>query len=179
MERRELFKILAVTGAAAPQLEAQHHHGAAAASPANYKPRFLTPAEYEAIDRLCETILPADNESAGAHAAGVPVYIDTMALHSRAPGMKEGLAEVERLATERFGKPVAGLTTTELAALAGALLANEQAPQSSLDRFALRLKALTIEGFSVSEVGMKHFGYKGNRGVAEFRGCTHPDHQPE
>lgn len=163
MERRELFKILAATGISAP------------AFAAGYKPRFFTAAEYEAIDRLCETIIPADADSPGAHAAGVPVFIDTVALHSKAKVLKDGLAETEKLA----GKPVSELTTSELSSLVSKLLANEQSPQNDLDRFAIRLKMMTIEAYAVSETGMKHFGYQGNHAIHHFAGCTHPEHQSD
>jgi hypothetical protein len=57
------------------------------------------------------------------------------------------------------------------------LFESEREPANDLDRFAARLKDLTIQGFATSDVGL-NFGYTGNTAFATFRGCDHPDHQP-
>jgi hypothetical protein len=76
MERRELFRVLAAT--TVTSASAQHAHSTRKSKAVDYKPRFFSTAEYEALDGLCETIIPADEESGGAHEAGVSMYIDTL-----------------------------------------------------------------------------------------------------
>jgi hypothetical protein len=40
------------------------------------------------------------------------------------------------------------------------------------------IKGYTISGYYTSEIGLiKELGYKGNSYLAEFPGCTHPEHQ--
>jgi hypothetical protein len=55
---------------------------------------------------------------------------------------------------------------------------NEKDPSTELERFFPILKQLTVEAYSLSDVGMtQHFGYRGNTAIQEFPGCTHPEHQ--
>ena len=76
MDRRELFKILGA-GLAANRLAAQHHDpdSSEPVDIASYQPRFLSPIQYQTVDRLCELLIPADEMGPGAHQAGVPFYI--------------------------------------------------------------------------------------------------------
>src|SRR4051794_36929949 len=106
MERRELFKILAAT-AAVSQASAQHQHGAAL-DLSSYKPRFFSNAEYGTLDRLCEIIIPADEQSPGAHQAQVRFFIDVIVQYSDPQNQQRwraGLKAVEDAAQASFGKP--------------------------------------------------------------------------
>ena len=167
MQRRELIQILGV--AAAMPLEAQA------------KPRFFTAAEYEVIDRLTEIILPADEQSPGAHAANVRFFVDTVLLYGNAGQQamwRRGIASVEAFARERHGAEFRALAASEQVKVVEAMAANEGSPKAEIERFFAPLKALTIEAYALSEVGMRqHFGYKGSRAVAEFVGCGHLEHK--
>jgi gluconate 2-dehydrogenase gamma chain len=158
MERRDLLKILAAAPVAA--------HGAEP-----YQPRFFTKEEHETITALCETILPADASGGGAREAGVPAYIDTVVFHADG-AVKEFWRNGLAAAANGFEK----LDEAGRRNLLGELLQNERNPQSAAERFAVRLKAITIEGYAASEVGMKFFGYRGNTAVSDFKGCSHPEH---
>src|SRR5690242_4363684 len=132
IERRELFKILAATLVAAREGAAQHaHESAAGVDVASYKPRFFTDQQYSVIDDLTEIIIPSDNESPGAHAAGVRFYIDT-ALHYAEPKTQErwraGLAAVEAGARAQFGRGCAECSATEKAELVALMARNEKVP---------------------------------------------------
>jgi len=145
IERRELFGILAAGAVLPAGLEA-----------AVYEPRFFSPAEYEAMDQICEAIIPKDEEGGGAHDAGVAAYVDTVFLYAAEESQqfaREGLARLTAV-------PLEGLIEFEG------------------DPFFLRLKALTIEGYFNSKVGYEYVGYKGNSGRLTFPGCNHPDHKP-
>lgn len=181
LDRRELFRILGA-GLAAHQLPAQHHE-AGSAPPldiASYQPRFFSPGQYRTVDRLCEIIIPADDMGPGAHQAGVPFYIDTV-LHytsGEQQSWRQGLEEVERTAAARFGRPFLECTAAGQEQLVAAMAANEGKPETGLEKFFGRLKAMTVEAYCFSEAARRDFfGYRGDTMLAEFPGCTHPEHQ--
>ena len=170
VDRRDLFKIVAA-GATEAALAQQF-------DPKMQKPRFFTAEEYDLIDALCETILPADAESGGARDAGVRYFIDTVVFHGP-NAVKEfwrtGLAAATGLSREMYGKPFTALDPAQRDAVMTRMLGNERSPSTPLDRFAVRLKAATIEAYSVSATGMKHFRHEGSHGF-EFRGCSGHGH---
>ena len=177
MERRELFRVLAAT--TVTSASAQHSHSSGKSKPGEYKPRFFSAAEYTSLDGLCETIIPADEESGGAREAGVPMYIDTIAHYADArtqESWRSGLASVDKFTRDRFERPFAGLSSGEREQIVAALLENERSPKTEAERLAVRLKAAVIEAWSVSDAGMKYFRYKGNGATFTFPGCTHPAH---
>ena len=176
MERRELFKVLAAT--TVTPVSAQHAHSTGKRAP--YKPRFFSAAEYELLDGLCETIIPEDEESGGARAGGVPVYIDTIALYADARSQeswRSGLASVDQFTRSRFERPFTAITAGEREQAVAALLENERSPKTEAERLATRLKAAVIEAWSMSDAGMKYFRYKGNGAAFTFAGCTHAAHK--
>lgn len=144
MERRDVFRILAAASAM-PVAQA-----------APYQPRFFSKSEYDALDRICEAIIPKDEEGGGAHDAGVAEYIDTYVLHAPDPQLKQlfrnGLTELTKIPLDRLA-------------------------EQEKDPFFARLKALTIEAFFNSQAGYDYVGYKGNAGRLTFPGCTHPEHK--
>jgi hypothetical protein len=178
MERRELFKVLAAT-TVTPAC-AQHVHKGSKESVAAYKPRFFTPDEYELLDHLCETILPADEESGGARDARVPVYIDTIAFYADSQtkdSWRSGLASVDRLTEERFQGRFSAVDAGTREQVVAALLEHERSPRNEAERFTVRLKLAVIEAWGVSDAGMKYFRYKGNGATHTFPGCTHEAHK--
>lgn len=181
LDRRELFRVLGA-GLAARQASAQHHQPGSAPPPevASYQPRFFSRAQYETVDRLCELIIPADDMGPGAHQAGVPFYIDTVLHYTAADRQSwlQGLEDVERAAAARFGRAFLECTATEEDQLLATMAANEAKPETDLEKFFGRLKALTIEAYCFSEPARRdYFGYRGDTILAEFPGCTHPEHQ--
>jgi hypothetical protein len=183
MERRDLFRIIAATAATAGSGIAQHAgHSPGVSGTASAAPRFFSADEYRLLDALCGIILPADEEGGGAVEAGVARYIDTVVNYSDA-GAKQawraGLAAVDRLAVNSFGKQFLELSQADREHAAGKLAENETAPKNDLDRFFVRLKAITIDAFFQSEAGMQYVGYKGNAGALTFPGCTHDHHAGE
>jgi hypothetical protein len=182
IERRELFKVLGATLMAAGQGAAQHDHG----SPVpvdieSYAPRFFSHAQYRAIDRLTDIVIPSDDQGPGAHAAGVRFYIDTVLHYADAETQKKwqsGLAAVEQSARANFNKAFGECGIQEQEHVVAVMAKNEEEPSSELELFFGLLKSLTVEAYSVSEVGMTgYFGYTGNTAIKEFPGCKHPEHQ--
>jgi len=182
MDRRYLVKVLVAAPLAAETGICQHsaHGDGKPDDPQSYEPRFFTKDEYLLIDALADTILPADTETGGAHDAGVALFIDTSTLHAEVSvqdSWRAVLGAVDQASHDRFSRKFTDLDAPGRSQFMSALLANERSPQTTLEQFAVRLKAITIEAYSMSEVGMKYFGYRGNSGVAEFSGCTHADHK--
>jgi hypothetical protein len=177
MERRELFRVLAAT--TVTSASAQHAHNTGKSKASGYKPRFFSEAEYAALEGLCETIIPADEESGGAHEAGVPMYVDTIALYADSrtqEAWRSGLASVDQFTRDRFERRFAELTNGEREQIVAALLENERSPRTEAERLAVRLKAAVIDAWSVSDAGMRYFRYKGNGATLTFTGCTHATH---
>jgi hypothetical protein len=170
IDRRKLIQILG--GGVAS--------GAVAAGAAASDVRFLTPAEHGMVDQLCELLIPADASGPGAREARVADYIDVMLRYappSVCEAWRAGLASVERAAIAEFSKALAGCSAAEQAKLMDRIAAGENRPETEIEKFFVTLKNAVIQGFSISEQGRQALGYRGDRAVHEFTGCTHPDHQ--
>ncbi len=181
MERRTALKLIA-GGVIAERLDAaQHHLVQIAQAPAAYKLQFFSPAQNELIDRLSDMIIPTDDHSPGAHEAKVSYFIDLMVANSRKEVQEQwasGLKAVETEAEKQFQKPFLKCSAGQQDQIMAAMAANEGQPTTELERFFARLKSMTIDGYYTSPIGIhKDLQYKGNTAVAEFPGCTHPEHQ--
>jgi gluconate 2-dehydrogenase gamma chain len=180
MERRTALKVIA--GAAAERLApAQHHLVQIAAQSPPYRLQFFSAAQDKLLDRLAELIIPADDHSPGASAAKVSQFIDLMVANSNAEvrqAWTAGLQAVEAEAKSRFGKAFLELDAGQQDQILAVMAANEANPSTELERFFARLKSMTIDGYYTSPVGIhQELQYKGNTALAEFPGCTHPEHQ--
>src|SRR5438552_17405438 len=87
--RRELLQNIVLTTFGVSVVNAQtarHVHEAVAgetkAGQGAYKPRCFTASEYKTLHRLADLIIPADQRSQGALAAGAPEFIDFLASQS-------------------------------------------------------------------------------------------------
>lgn len=179
LHRRDIFRILGAA-LATEGLEAQHHtETRASGAPKNYRPRFLSDAEYQIVTELCELLIPADEESPGAREAGVPWYVDTLLLYSDAglqQRWKQGLAAVDQLSVDKCGKGFLAGSPQQRLAVMEVLAAHEGKPQSSIEHFFAEFKPTVIQAFSVSEVGMKeYFHYRGNTELTDFVGWRPAD----
>jgi hypothetical protein len=161
----------------------QRQRGARTAS---WKPRVLSPAQNETVIVLSELIIP-QTETPGAKAAKVNEFVDGVLADAR-PAQREsflaGLAWLDARAQQDTGRPFAGATPAQQAALLETLsTASASGPdKASTDKagtdFFLAIKSLTITGYYTSEVGMRQeLGDDGTRFFPEFKGCTHPEHQ--
>lgn len=155
---------------------------AGAQTPADdYKPEFFTPEQMETLDRLTEIVIPADDHSPGASAALVNRYIDVMvadASDGQQRAWREGLAAVDAEAERRFKRPFREVNAKKQQKVVATMAANESNPQNDLERFFRTLKRMTVDGYYTSEIGIQQdLRYDGNTAVAEFAGCTHPEHQ--
>jgi gluconate 2-dehydrogenase gamma chain len=170
--RRDVLSKIAAAALAGPLgLEAaQHVHEAAAAEvkPGGvYKPKALTQHEFDTLKKLCEMIVP------GASQGGAAEFIDL--LSSQNPEMASiytgGLGWLDR-AMEHSGA-------------ADFLTAKADEQTAMLDHIAYRknftpelapgirffdwVRKMTVDAYYTSAAGIKELGYKGNKGMAEFK----------
>ena len=142
--------------------------GGTAAPPAVGVPgKFLTAAEYALLDELTELIIPADDHSPGARAAGAAGYIDGRLAESLEPDWqarwRSGLQAVEALSHELNGKPFLEATAEQRVAVLTRMAAGEQDPKTAPERFFRELKGQTAHAYYTSKIGI-HLDqeYKGN-----------------
>lgn len=157
-------------------------HGAQSAAPAKPQPlKFFTEEENRTVIEMSELIIPADDHSPGAKAAGVAAYIDLVVSESTditKQNWREGLAAIEKMSREKFGKSFADSTPEHQVEVLTEISRNERSPQTLEERFFRTIKYATIDGYYTSEIGIKQeLHYKGNAYLKEFTGCTHPEHQ--
>jgi hypothetical protein len=159
MDRRSLLQFVPLSALFPSTAAAQHCAAAMPESP--YKLRFFTPEEHAKLGALMELIIPADAHSPGARDARTADFADWMVSHSSAAIQKDWRA---------------GLAQLDAAGLVEAA-AHELNPRSDRDRFFVRLKNMTIDGYYTSKIGIdRDLGYKGNQYLTRYDGCNHPEH---
>jgi glucoside 3-dehydrogenase (cytochrome c) hitch-hiker subunit len=175
--RRDVLRLAAAAAAAplVPRVVA-----GTGAVPALAAGRFFDAAEMALLDELAEMIIPQDEHSGGAHAAGVAAYIDTRLgeYDPAIPDLREerlkwraGLALVDRVARETSGASFLEATPEQRVAALTRLAAGEEDPQTDGERFFVELKHWTAVGYYTSRIGIHdEMEYKGNTLLAEFSG---------
>jgi gluconate 2-dehydrogenase gamma chain len=164
LSRRDFATLSAMLWAEAVA-SAQHHHHELAPQVAAAGPTFFTPKERLALDRLTALIVPADERSGGALAAGVSQYIDTVVAHAQKPLQAAWRAGL---------KPYLDVADAE--AMLTAASRNEFRPRTPSERFFVMLKDACVDGFYTSREGIvKELGYKGYTFLREFPGAKPED----
>jgi hypothetical protein len=139
--------LLKTIAAAAVPAAAQHEHPDTSV-PAAYTTRVFSVDEMKKIATLVDLIIPR-TDTPGASDAHVPEFID------------------RKLSLDAALK---GRFLSGLRAFDGVL--TEENP------FCVLLKNLTIDGYYTSKEGLtRELGWHGNTFLAEFKGCTHADHE--
>ncbi|HEV8355499.1 MAG TPA: gluconate 2-dehydrogenase subunit 3 family protein [Gemmatimonadales bacterium] len=164
LTRREMLEAAAAAALAAPLARGG---GAAAASGAAAQARFLTPAELALLDELTEMIIPTDDHSPGARAAGVAAYIDGRLAESLEPDWqatwRAGLGAVEALSRQLNGKPFLQASPEQRLAVVTRMAAGESNPRTAGERFFKELKRRTAQAYYTSKIGIhQDQEYKGN-----------------
>ena len=142
----------------------------AAPLPAAAEPAFLAAAELAFLTAIADAIIPR-TDTPGASDAGVPAAIDRRLAASAplAERFRVGMGAIDHDAQARFGKGFAELTAPQQAELL--------TPRVD-DPFFRMMKGLTVDAFYASKEGLAgELGWHGNTFLAEFKGCTHPEHQ--
>jgi hypothetical protein len=181
--RRGLIQIL---GAAAPAAAAaQTHTHPAATTPARasaaYQRKIFDAHQWTTVRVLCDLILPADERSVSASAAGVPEFIDDWLDFRRsedgtdtlAAQIQGGLAWLDQESRRLFQKDFVEASETEHQQILDRIAWPAKAARE--DRrwvaFFTRFRDLTVSGFFSSKIGVADLPYLGNRAVAEWKGC--------
>jgi hypothetical protein len=138
-------------------------------------PRVLTREQHALLEELTEILIPADEHSGGARAAGVAAYIDAMLAEEFDGALKgaflAGLTLVDDLARQRHGRGLLAIAPAEREAIVATLAEGEGDPQTAGARFFVELKRRTVRGYYTSRVGIHdELGYKGNTMQQEYSG---------
>lgn len=179
--RRSVIKSIASVAVAAP-LGAQHVHPTAnefvqiSAASGIYKPKFFTEKQLEMVRMLVDLIIPR-TDTPGAADAGVHRFIDTDV--SRRPDMQkrwtEAIVWLDGEANRVGGKPFSALTPEQQIGILAAASASIDAP--GWNAFTLA-KSFTVDGYYGTREGLQtELGWNANTFLAEFKGCTHKEHQ--
>lgn len=131
------------------------------------KPKFFTAAEFALVDELSDLIIPTDERSPGARAAGVAAYLDARVAESFEPEpqarWRTGLQAVEALSREMNGKSFMASTPEQRVAVLTRMAAHESDPKTPAEQFFREIKGATIGAYYTSKIGIHDDQqYKGN-----------------
>jgi hypothetical protein len=142
----------------------------AAPAPAVGQATFLNAAELECLTALVDEIIPR-TDTPGALDAGVPATIDRRLAASAqlAERVRGEMKSFDGGAQSRFGMPFSKLTAEQKI---------EWLNARGEDLFFRTVKGMTVDAYYTSREGLaEELGWHGNTFLAEFKGCTHPEHQ--
>jgi len=197
VNRRDALKRLAIGGVGAATLpvwvetlsalaaeHAQTHppHDSHTAVKTAWTPKVFTAPQNAAVIALSELIIP-QTTTPGAKAARVNEFIDGVLADAKPDDKAKflaGLAWIDARTTHDHQHPFVACTPDQQIALLTAI----STPEADTVRdtpgaaFFAAIKSMTIVGYYTSEVGVRQeLGDDGNLFFAEFKGCTHPEHQ--
>jgi Gluconate 2-dehydrogenase subunit 3 len=156
-----------------------HLHPALPPQEGEWKPRVFRESELDTVAALAERIIP-ETDTPGARGALVHQYIDFVLSEGEAAvreRFREGLAWLDGRSAALHGQPFARLTPARQDALLTRLSEGASDEERAGAAFFAEAKRLTVDGYYRSEVGMKQeLGFDGRTFLAEFEGCTHPEH---
>lgn len=161
-----------------------HPHGSTAAVKTAWKPKVFTAPQNATVIVLSELIIP-QTDTPGAKAARVNEFIDGVLADAKPDNRDKflaGLTWLDARATRDHQHPFAACTPEEQTALLTAISTPDAAsgPDATGAAFFAAIKSMTIVGYYTSEVGVRQeLGDDGNLFFAEFKGCTHPEHQQD
>ncbi len=132
---------------------------------------FFSPQEKEMIATIADLIIPADEVSPGARAAGVQDWMDFIVANSLAAVQKQwcaGLAAMDQFSLEVAGKKFLELEAAGQQKLLEQLAEREESPGTPSERFFVLAKEATVNGYYTSEIGLlKDLRYQGGAYVVE------------
>jgi hypothetical protein len=151
-----------------------------------YRPGELWPLTLTAPQRrlagiLADIIIPADEHSPSASAAGVVEFIDEWVSAAYPANLRDrplvlgGFSWLDAEAARRFGKVFSELDTTEQNSICDDICDESRAATVRRDaaRFFALYRDLTAAGFYSTPVGRNDLGYIGNVPLAHFDGPPH------
>jgi hypothetical protein len=159
------------------EASAQHVHQAATesakATGGVYKPKSLNDHEYKTLVRLADLIIPADDVSQGAVAAGSPQFIDLLCSQNAelAAIYTGGIAWMDHRMMKDHGTAWLAAKPEEQTALLDiiAYRKNDNLENGPGIRFFDWARKMVMDGFYTSPIGVKDVGYMGNKGMTTFQ----------
>jgi gluconate 2-dehydrogenase gamma chain len=155
--------------------QAQQARTAAAKQSRAYRPKFFTAHEYATVALLVDLIIPKDERSGSATEAGVPEFMDFMMVDQprRQVSMRGGLALIDRMCEERFGKRFAACTDEQRRQILDDIAYTTDVPPARTQAVAFfnSFRDLTASGFWTTKMGIADLQYQGNVYVDEWNGC--------
>lgn len=166
--RRTALKIIGAGAAALPILGQQHAAHEATTTASKYVARVFDGPQLQLLAELTDRIIPR-TETPGASDAHVPLLIDRIA------GRRVEAAQEWKEMLAWFS--IKGETADARLALLKAISTESNTLGA---RYFKMLKDTTIDQYYGTKEGLQQeLGWAGNTYVAEFKGCTHPEHQIE
>jgi len=158
--------------------DAQQARTAAAKTAKAFEPKFFTAHEYATVGILVDLIIPSDDRSGSATDAGVPEFMDFMMVDTpaRQVAMRGGLAMIDRLCEDRYGKRFVALADGQRRAILDeiAYTTNRDPGLHQAITFFSSFRDLTASGFWTTKMGIEDLQYQGNEFVDEWTGCPEP-----
>ncbi len=170
---------IGLTETAAAEQAAHQPHGAAAkpaaAKKGAYKPKFFNAHEWATVTLLAGIIIPKDEKSGDAVAAGAPEFIDFMMV-DRPEGqvpMRGGLRWLDNESNTRFAKSFREATEAQRTELLDDIAYPKTAkPEFSHGvAFFSRFRDMVATGFWTSKMGIADLQYQGNVPNPGWNGC--------
>jgi gluconate 2-dehydrogenase gamma chain len=187
ISRRDILKTLALSAVGGSVLQvipaqaAEYAHQtvqkAKAAASGKYTPKYFTPHQYEILISLCETIIPKDENSAGAIEAGAPEFIDLLTSENEKYQLRlgGGLYWLDGFCTDRYNATYLDCTPDQRKSVLDLIAFRKNAKADpTLSQgvvFFAFVRNLTCDAFYTSKIGIADLQYIGNTALPEFPGC--------
>ena len=178
LSRRDLLARLAAGMSLVTAADAQHAHEALAQQNATrkgpYQPKALTAHEYATLQKLSDLILPADERSAGALAAGAAEFIDFLcAANGEMRDLFTGglMWLDEAMAHGHDGANFLESTAAQQTAMLDRIAYRRNASPEldpGIEFFAF-CRRLVADAYYTTPTGFQELGYMGNGAMAQFR----------
>ena len=146
---------------------------------APYQPKVFNPHEWNTVHALCDLIIPADERSVSATAAGVPEFIDDWLDLQRGnllSTIRGGVAWLDIECNRLFGTDFIAATAGQQQQILDRIAyPKKAAPEdASAVAFFNHFRDLVVSGFFTSESGIKDLPYLGNEPQSDWQGCPTP-----
>ena len=145
-------------------------------APAPYLPKIFNPSEWKTVHVLCDLIIPADERSVSATAAGVPEFIDDWLDFKHGnllSTIRGGLTWLDMECNRLFGADFIDSTTSQRKQILDRIAYPKKATREDASAVAFfnHFRDLVVNGFFTSEIGIRDLPYLGNEPQSEWRGC--------
>jgi gluconate 2-dehydrogenase gamma chain len=185
LNRRDLLKVIgaavpgaliAPTGVAAKAMKMPKPSGGGAEGQAAAKLQALNEHEWNTVRLLSDIILPADERSGSASAAGVPEFIDDWLAFRGGDLLAEirgGLVWLDLECNRLFQRDFVDCSADQQKQILDRIAYPKKAAPEDANAVAFfnHLRNLVANGFYTSKEGIKDLPYLGNQMVAEWKGC--------